>query len=66
MPSQESHITKTPSNHDIYECANCDSQFTTNTPLDQNYCKSCGVITHDAHIVYKPNSTTLLTVYMID
>lgn len=35
----------------LYECAECDHQFRSEIPIDENHCHACHCITHDARLV---------------
>jgi len=39
--------------HPLYECAECDHQFHSEIPIDENHCTICNSITHDARLVDK-------------
>lgn len=40
----------------LYECAECDHQFRSEVPVDENHCPACRCITHDARPVDEQES----------
>ena len=39
----------------LYECAECDYQFCSEVPIDENHCPACRCITHDAKLIDESN-----------
>lgn len=39
----------------LYECAECDHQFRSEVPIDENHCSACRCITHDAQLIDESN-----------